>query len=55
MTRRYHACVAPARLGRDLAVALDDDDVVTVFLQLIRGGDADHSAAENDYPHNVTA
>jgi hypothetical protein len=28
----------------------EDDDVVTVFLQLISGGDTDHAAAENDYP-----
>ena len=53
MTGRDHAGVAPARLGCDLAVALEDDDVMSVFLQLIGGRDADHAAAENDYPHDV--
>ena len=55
MTWRDHPCVAPARLGRDFAVTLEDDDVVTVFLKLIRGGDADDPAAQDDYPHDVTA
>jgi hypothetical protein len=41
VTWRDHACVASARFGCDLAVALDDDDLVTVFLRLIDGGDAD--------------
>jgi hypothetical protein len=27
---------------------------MTVFLQLIGGRDADHTPAENDYPHDVT-
>ena len=54
MTRRDHAGVAPARLGRDLAVALEDDDLMAVLLQLIGGGDAHHASAENDYPHDLT-
>ena len=54
MARRDHAGVAPARLGRHHAVALEDDDLVAVFLELIGGRHADHAAAENDYSHDVT-
>ena len=54
MARRDHAGVAPARLGRDLGVALEDDDLVAVPLQLIGGGDADHAAAEHHYAHDLS-
>src|ERR1700722_8594131 len=55
MARRDHAGVAPAGPGRDLAVALDDHDLVAVALQLIGGGDADAAAAEHDYAHGGLA
>jgi hypothetical protein len=53
MSGRDHAGVAPARLGCNLAVALDDSDVMPVLLKLIRGRNADHAPAENDYPHDI--
>src|SRR5271156_2705379 len=51
MAGRDHAGVAPTRPGGDLAVALDDNDLVAVPLQLIGSSDADHAAAEHDYAH----
>src|SRR5580692_9465237 len=54
MPRRDHAGVAPARPGGGQGVALEDDDLVAVFLQLIGGRHPDDAAPQNDYPHRFS-
>lgn len=51
MPRRDHAGIAPAGLSRDLLLALEDDDLVPVLLQLVGGGDADDAATQYDHAH----